>query len=152
MNISHAVNCKVCRKPFYVQVDESYDITGDPKKLLPMSTCNRCYDYVFSRRKAIELIFKKCSEFHSAKAGRNIDPEIERKFHTSISNYASRFCDITEAYHRRKEPEIRSGLADDLIANPNQCDDVIKAYMTAFRHASPPELIPATVDEGSAKE
>lgn len=40
----HQCKCRLCLKPLTVEVDDSYGEHGDPFKLLPMATCNRCFD------------------------------------------------------------------------------------------------------------
>lgn len=141
MNVSHAVNCKVCKKPFHVEVDPDYADMGDPQNLFPLATCNRCYDYILNRRKAMVLIFKRCDEYAAAKAAKNLTEEKESKFKRDIMNYVTWFCDITENYYNRKEPDLKSDLTDQLIDNPGHTDTIFKAYMHAFRNNVTPELI-----------
>lgn len=37
-------NCKICKYPMTVTVPKGYLDLGDPLKLLPMATCNTCFD------------------------------------------------------------------------------------------------------------
>lgn len=42
--MKHAIKCKLCKAPHVIETDDSYSELGDPFKLLPLFTCNSCYD------------------------------------------------------------------------------------------------------------
>lgn len=50
--MKHAVKCKLCKAPHVVETDDGYSELGDPFKLLPLFTCNPCYD---RREKRVRL-------------------------------------------------------------------------------------------------
>lgn len=47
--MNHATNCKFCKMPITVEIDDAYAELGDPYKLLPMACCNRCADLRLTR-------------------------------------------------------------------------------------------------------
>jgi hypothetical protein len=55
--MNHATNCKFCRQPIVIQVDDDYAALGDPNNLLRLATCNRCADQR-TRRRALEESIK----------------------------------------------------------------------------------------------
>jgi hypothetical protein len=40
----HECKCKLCHKPLTIEIDDAYAELGDPFKMLPTATCNRCFD------------------------------------------------------------------------------------------------------------
>lgn len=49
----HGTQCKFCKKPITLEIDDSYSEISSPVKLLPLAACNRCADLRVERR-AIE--------------------------------------------------------------------------------------------------
>lgn len=58
--MNHATTCKFCKKPLVISVDDNYAQVGDPFKILPMATCNRCEDMREKKRTLEEAIAKVC--------------------------------------------------------------------------------------------
>ncbi len=114
MTIDHAVKCKICGQPGIAKVDSSY--SGDPMKLLPMFTCNRCYDLRDQRIK-IETLFKRlCHQLAVEKPNAQKRDQIHELLQGNCGKF-SRWC---SELLRRQHPVPSSRLYKAILDDPEQ--------------------------------
>lgn len=59
----HQTECKFCRKPIFLEIDDAYAGMRDPYKLVPMASCNRCADLRVRKRTLEERISRTCMAY-----------------------------------------------------------------------------------------
>lgn len=133
--MKHPTNCKICHKPMLVEADEDYIAMGDPAKLLPLATCNRCYDLRDRRIRAESSIERQCYALAIVK--RPVS-DMVAKFTVSLTAatqaYVRWFCDfhnLTPWQNCWSEDFVRM-----LIERPRNWHQILQNYRKQFRPLS----------------
>ena len=59
--MNHATNCKFCKCPITLEIDNEYEPLKDPQGIIPLASCNRCADLRVRKRKIEEVIKRACA-------------------------------------------------------------------------------------------
>lgn len=73
--------CKICGRPLMLQTEASYTALGDAFKLVPLATCDRCYDLRETRLRQENAIMKGCRMLVE---GKNISDDRREKINQGI--------------------------------------------------------------------
>jgi hypothetical protein len=131
---AHAVHCKMCKKPFSVEVADDYAALGDQFKLLPMACCNRCYDYVTGKRNVTKRIFEVCHELQLARISIRPDKRADKEklFSETLAILTKKFGVIVSEYYNCNYfwgPEF----VDQLFEFPDRAGTILNNYMTTYK-------------------
>lgn len=94
--MKHATNCKFCKKPITIEIDDEYSKLGDPLKIIGLAACNRCADLRVEKRNLEAKIrftcmmraasLKKPSETQDQKA-RGVLESLTKKYANMIARW-----------------------------------------------------------------
>ena len=112
--------CKICGKPLTLEIDDSYDSVADPFKLLPLATCNRCFDL----RERQKRIADRLSNFiglllekPSVKSRNAIRPK--------LVSATRDYCDVLLTKYGKSANIWDEAMVDALMDQPEKFKDVI---------------------------
>jgi hypothetical protein len=128
--------CKMCGRELSVKVDPGYADLGDPYSLLPLATCNRCYDYRDSRRKVLTDLLKLCTRLIEANA---LEPtekmpqgrieQVRNALQESISIGFYKFAQVVCTYRRLEIPSWWKDCLTALQDHPAQASNALGTFM-----------------------
>ncbi len=106
--------CRICRAELRLEIDEDYDASHDPNKLIPMATCNRCFDLRRRQMRMEEHIKMLChflatSDPNDAKRGQVVE---------AVNRVAKRFSIWCSDVLNRQHAESVEVLTSELISSP----------------------------------
>lgn len=92
--------CKICGKELSLKIDDTYAKMRDPYKLVPMATCNACYDARFHRKTLEQRIGRICARFIgvSDKKRQSLLEQWQRPLELWMDKYTQLLC---AQYHKR---------------------------------------------------
>ena len=123
-----------------VKIDDNYASVGDHLNLIPMATCNRCYDQKFSRQSIEEKIQKNCYKLaNDQKMKQESKNEIRAKLTILTRSYSRAIADQRNVDDKFWTQEFVENLMD----NPDKCFVV----MQAFRRLVPRTFAPREAAE-----
>jgi hypothetical protein len=133
--MKHATNCKFCKIPISVSIDDSYAELRDPFKLIQIAACNRCADLRITKRKLegkIKIVVMGYA-LSSAKEAR----EIELKIREVLTDYTKQYAHLIAVWHKRDGMLWDEEVVNSLIDRPKYWGDSLKRLWTMFKDAYP---------------
>lgn len=127
----HATNCKFCKRPITVEIDEAYAALGDPFKLLPLACCNACADNRVSRRKLerkIQLVVT-CLSLAGSNKTENL-MQTSREQLTKLTRY---YADMIARYHHMDGQLWEPSIVEQIIEKPDAWGETLSRMWLAFR-------------------
>lgn len=134
--MKHATTCKVCKMPLTVEIDDAYAyLGGDPYKLIPLATCNRCFDYVIGKRSIRRSIIKLASELVLARNSM-VKPatlkKLEAESKDTFDMLSQRYAKVVSNYWHRPYLWMED-FTEQLMATPDRIDAVLSGYEKLYR-------------------
>ena len=127
--------CKICSKPLVLEIDDDYAEVGDPNNLIPMATCNKCFDIREDILKYQKFILNWCSRVMTVpQKGRQQKLETCRQ---AIYSSSKKFCAAVARSHNANSDLWSVDIVDLLVDNPDRAG----AILGKFRHEFPKMLI-----------
>jgi hypothetical protein len=111
----------MCGRILVVEVDQLYD--HDPIKLIPMATCNRCYDYRTARVALEESIARVCGLVAAAIYSHHDTSKLHSKLVELTRKLAACVCD----FHLVAD-QWDVAFPDMLSEKPSSCNIVMRDY------------------------
>lgn len=138
--MNHAATCKICHKPLVIQVADDY--VGDPLKILPMATCNRCYDLRERRIRLEEALFKTC---YGLVANPKAKDSVRGAIHATLVELTKKYSQWFGEANNLSGHLWEEQFVDMLMAKPNETSRVLSEYRRVFSEAvhKPPPPPPA---------
>lgn len=134
--MKHATTCKVCKMPLTVEIDDSYAaLGGDPHNLIPLATCNRCFDYVTGKKEIRLRIIKLASELvfaRDCRPGTKTLTQIEGKARQTFRVLSQRYAKVVSNYWHRPYLWMED-FTEQLMATPDRIDAVLSGYEKLYR-------------------
>jgi hypothetical protein len=130
--------CKVCGKVLALRVHQDYDPISDPAKLLPMATCDRCYDFRDAYIKMREGLTRLCSTLHYAPVEKMtaVKVFVEPK----ITDVLKKFCWAIARYNGNRQSPYDESMAHAVCDNPSKWPEVILQIVRTFKTKEQPAL------------
>lgn len=130
----HPCKCKVCGVAIEVVVACSYNVEHDPLKLLPLSTCNRCFDYITKTKRQVHQMFKACDKLVATRRGTKPEKlfEAEQKIFETLARITKDYATTVAAYYdcnfwwSEEFPQF-------FMTQPERAGDVLSNYMTTYK-------------------
>lgn len=122
--------CRMCGKSLEARCSDEY--RNDPYKLLPMLTCNRCYDFrddIRSAEQAIADVLVKINALRTAshRTGRQIDALDEKRQQDLLARQVARFTNVLARFHG-VNLEVDPGLIENLWRLPQRGAELLSDY------------------------
>lgn len=138
MNITQP--CKSCKRPIHAEVDEFdiahaksqgvlSDFMGWVKRLTPMITCNRCYDFIMTRGGIEEKITNVCYDLH--REGQKAD---HSKFVQALVDLTKKYAEVVAAFYGTQDYVWDGDFVDMLVRDPLHSRKILEGYMTVIRN------------------
>jgi len=132
-----AYNCKFCGNPGIVTGDDEGLKMVKPEIWLPRICCNRCGDYMVSKRKLTEAIVKTCRIIESCRI--NLGPEkraaVETRCREQLVDLSKRFATMVCNYYRLTNIWEQQ-FADMLADKPDKCTTVLSMFIQGMAKES----------------
>ncbi len=133
----HEAKCKICGISITLDISLNYPIEKDPRKIIPMATCNRCFD-LRERRIRLENRFKRaCYQLalEKTEGAKQLDSKAKELLVSLVeltcSQY-SRWCaDLLRRQHRAN---VRF-LVDAILNQPDRWHNHLKDFESAANNA-----------------
>jgi hypothetical protein len=122
-----AATCRICGCGMMLQLAVGYPAGKDPQKLIPMATCNRCYD-LRERRIKIESSFKRLCH---ALAMEKMDESKRDRTHELLKVTCSAFGRWCSDLLRRQHTANVGFLANAITEQPDRWYHHLKDFETA---------------------
>lgn len=130
--------CKVCRRALEVECDDRYLKLGDPQNLIPMLTCNDCYDRRELRSKATEAIVRLCGWL----ASMDLESRRSDKLRSKVKQVAQAYCRMIAAWHHASGMVWDDTIVEALIEQPRDLSGILNRCWRMFRdRQASPELL-----------
>ena len=125
----HQTQCKFCHKPIGVEVDDDYAGLGDPFKLLPLASCNRCSDLRVERRN-LELRLERCCSLVSMTG---LDEAKRRETLKGVLGTLSRkYAEMISRWHNHEGSLWDESIVSQLMDNPAHWGNTISHMWRSF--------------------
>ena len=109
--------CRVCSIPLSLTIDDEYaSLETDPMGLIPLATCNRCYDYKCGRDRLEDRVGKACVMMlqHNIKKG----SDQWSKLREAIAITTRRYAELVQRHNRYREVLWSEDFVNILMERP----------------------------------
>lgn len=132
--MKHATNCKFCRKPITIEIDDSYAELGDPHKLIPMAACNSCADIRVERRVLESKIKYSCMNRLSTKRP---SEEYLNKFRNLMEKLMKDYASMIARFHFMSGMSWDDECLEAIMEHPENWNEVLSRLWKMFRDSNP---------------
>jgi len=131
----HGTNCKICHRPITVSVADGYDVVGDTLRLLPMATCDACYDYMAEWRKLRDAIHRLATMLISARAscGPSRLAVAEKECETALTTLTRKYSELV-ARRLRREAIWDAEFVRLIMDRPDMTHKILSDYGRLYEH------------------
>lgn len=124
-----SLNCKFCKLPITVEIDDEYAQTHDRFKLLSYAACNHCADVRETRRSLTERIKRAAFAFAAMSNRKEADKDRARKiFSKLLTLYAANIAKS----HRMEGMVWDDAVVEDMMECPGKWPDVLSLMHNMF--------------------
>lgn len=127
----HDVNCKICKVPIAVEVDDAYEELGDPFKLLKLATCNRCYD-LRTEREAIFTNIGSCCQLLIVNP---TNKDLRIKSRKLLVILTRKYAELVSKFHRSNHMLWSEEFADMILDKPDKWFKCLDLYREQARQS-----------------
>ncbi len=124
-------NCKFCKRPLSLHIDDDYAKTKDPHGLLPMACCNSCSDYMEKRRSVFYAVKDYCMRLFSGEVKAKKD-EDKAKAREILTKLVQRYMRVIADHRDLPMPQWDEVLVDDIMAKPGNFSSVLSRVHNVF--------------------
>lgn len=118
----YGTTCKFCKKPITIEIDDSYDVLGDPQKLIPLAACNHCADVRVKRRNLESALQRQCSAIQLLNSAGVKVPEKARK---NLTYLAQQYAKMIADWNHTKDTAWDDAIVDALLQKPQDWGNII---------------------------
>lgn len=126
--MNHAINCKFCKKPITVEIDNAYAELGDPYKLLSLACCNHCADLRVERRRLTEKIARICRKVELCRS-----EDSRAEFRVVLEKLTQRYANLIARFHDKERMAWDEAVVDTLMDNPKEWGSVVSQMWKHYR-------------------
>lgn len=113
--MNHATNCKFCKAPITLEIDDEYSEFGDPYKLLRYAACNYCADVRVERRFLERRIARTAVAFACLVHPKEDEIKLVRG---SLTKLYELYAKNIAAFHRKEGMCWDDAVIDAVMAQP----------------------------------
>lgn len=143
--MKHFTQCKICRKPLVIVVDDDYMALGDPHKLIPMACHNHCHDNVAMHMRLLDGFSRVCMDLHYI---------LTRNPEHNCDSHRPAITKLTKAYaawmsksHNLNGSDWNEEFVNIIIERPGQWAKVLDSYRKNWRALHMPARQPVSVNQ-----
>ena len=126
--------CKICDGIIFLSIDGAYPTEHDPMNLVPLATCNHCYD-LRDRRMSLERSIRfACYARQLELVSKKPDVAKLDSIADGLKVLASKFGHWCSDLLRRQHSANAGYLADVLINQPDNWHRSLQDFENAARH------------------
>lgn len=137
--MKHTTNCKFCKDPITIEIDDGYAELGDPLKLIRLAACNRCADFRVARSKYHDFFANICIEI--ANARRDNSPRLAH-LHTIVTDASRRYAQAVCAFLRSRTLHWNEDLGTAIFNSPDKWPKLLADYRRVTFNAIRNQLYP----------
>ncbi len=119
--MKYGTNCKFCKKPITIEIDDAYAELGDPYKLLPMAACNRCADLRVQKRNIEGQLGSLCASISVAKGSKDGMPKNAK---SNVERLTKIYASLIARWNNLDGMAWEPGIVDAIIADPHHWGDI----------------------------
>jgi hypothetical protein len=132
--MNHATNCKFCKKPITIEIDDAYAALGDPQKLLPISTCDRCADLRVERRCVEDRV--KTAALTLANAKGHARQEMQSRFSGIFERLLHDYARLIARWHYLQGESWDDAALETILIHPEAWHSVLETLWKVFKDAN----------------
>lgn len=117
----HATHCKFCKIPITLEIADDYDVLADPRKLIPLASCNHCADLRVERRNIEGSLGSQCAAIGLIKSARK---ELPRNARINIDILTKQYARLIARWNRLEGMAWEEGIVDAILDDPHHWGDV----------------------------
>ncbi|HET7624389.1 MAG TPA: hypothetical protein VFM25_03920 [Verrucomicrobiae bacterium] len=128
--MNHAVKCKICKRPLVVRTDEECPLEW-AQRLLPMATCNRCFDLRARRIAITEKLHNVCMElctvrYFEKNGATPRTNQLRQKLKIALEKLCPAYMEVIAEYRGRKWDEPCDEFVALLMEKPDKLDACLR--------------------------
>jgi hypothetical protein len=127
--MKHATNCKFCKLPITIEIDDDYAALGDTFKLLPLSACNRCADLRVERRSVENKVAFICMMRHRDPKARENKKEQHREM---LERLLKQYANMIARWNGMSGMCWDDAALDDIIERPGSWNKNLQTLWKMF--------------------
>ncbi len=127
MNVE--AKCKFCGKALTLTIDDDYAALGDPYKLIPLASCNRCATFREDRRRVMEQIKFNCMMLLGGAVKKDEIPKKREAIEALIKRYMRLLSDFKD----QPMPDWDNALLDDIMDKPGNFSLILAQVPKMFQ-------------------
>lgn len=140
--MKHPTQCKFCRKPLVLEIDDQYPADLDPLNLIPLAACNHCADIRVERKRLERKINRVCSLFANCSITKRESKEQEIR--SILEKLTKDYATLVAKCHNMSGMAWDEEFVNILIDKPEQWASVLTHCWKTFKqYAMPKEPVPA---------
>lgn len=133
--MNHATNCKFCKKPITIEIDESYAELGDPYKLIQMASCNSCAD-IRAERRSLEAKIKYTCGMRVASKKKTSETETS-KARTLLEKLLKQYANMIARFHFMQGMSWDDECLEAIMEHPENWSEILSRLWKMFRDSNP---------------
>ncbi len=114
-----------------VEIDDTYDTIGDPLKLLPMATCNRCYDLRDRANKLHREFAAVCAKIEAYSGA--IADRARAEFYATMESLTKAYADWIADFYARREIVWDPAFPQLLCEQPAKWIQILRNFRESYR-------------------
>lgn len=129
--MKHATNCKFCKKPITLEIDDSYYSLKDPLGIIQMACCNRCADLRIKRRSLEDKIQK--TVFPLIVKGNKATDEERMLCRQILIELTKKYTALIAEWLNASTPWWDQSIVDSIMEMPNLWNSFIVQCWKMYR-------------------
>lgn len=128
--MKHATNCKFCKRPITVTVDDYYAEMGDPYKLLAKASCNTCADVRQLRRVLEDRISRQATAFAAMHRPSEAAKGLARK---NLTRLCEAYAKMIARWHRTEGMAFDEEVVNTMLDRPDKWAECLSGLWRMFK-------------------
>jgi hypothetical protein len=130
--MNHATNCKFCKRPITVEIDDSYAGLGDPYKILPLAACNRCADLRVERRRLEERVQRVCNNLIFSAGSSSA---LKTSTRTILTKLTKSYASLIARWHEMDGMSWDEEVVNQIMDHPENWGEVLGRLWRMFKQS-----------------
>lgn len=127
----YATNCKFCKKPITLEVDDDYHKMGDPHNLIPGAACNSCADVRELRRRLTDKINSMSAFFQRLYRSMNETDKLAAR--ERLEKILKKYANVIARLHGKDGMAWDDAFVEEFLKHPELCNEIVSRMWKVYR-------------------
>lgn len=132
--MKHPTSCKFCKKSIVLEIDDSYDVLGDPRKIIPLAACNRCADLRVRRRNLEDAANKVAMRL--VQAGDKVSSELSANSREAFTKITKKYTILIADWVNSTAPFWDQTIVELLMEKPDRWPTILQQCWKLYKQKS----------------